>query len=178
MRLGQSTDRWCPVPGLCLKTRQVMGGRNVSFQLHGLPSLAGDLVVAIERRPFWHSPGRWHWLCPSCGRLVHLLAEVSPKVPGGRGRPSQRQPDPTALALGWGCVACAGLQPSRSWSLSPARRLDLALERAADDRRHVGEKAKAWRRRRERAARTIARAQATDVNALERLAGLLEDPAG
>src|SRR5262249_2369163 len=103
------------------------------------------------------------------GPAKRRSAEVSPKVPGGRGRPSRRQPAATALALGWGCVACAGLQPSRSWSLSPARRLDLALERAADDRRHVGEKAKAWRRRRERAARTIARAQATDVNALERL---------
>jgi hypothetical protein len=135
------------------------------------------LVVSIERPPFHRSPGRWHFRCPACGRLVRVLAEVLPKVPGGRGRPSKREPDSTALALGLACLECAGCPPSRSWSLSPAKRLDQALERAADDRRHAGEKTKALRRRQARTAQAILRAQATDVNALERLASTLEEPA-
>src|SRR5262249_16891569 len=144
---------------------------------HGLPSPAGVLVVALERRPFGRSPGAWHFRCPACARWVMILVEVKPKPVGSPGRPNKREQNPTALALGWGCTRCAGRPPSRSWSLSPARRLDHALERATDDHRHPGEKATAWRRRRERAAQAIARAQAADVGELERLSGVLDDPA-
>jgi ABC-type sugar transport system ATPase subunit len=72
-------DRWWPAPGICLETRQVISGANVSFELHGLPSRAGDLVVSIERLPFQNSRGRWHFRCPACGWLVGVLAEVVSK---------------------------------------------------------------------------------------------------
>jgi hypothetical protein len=50
-------------------------------------------------------------------------------------------------------------------------------EKATDEGRHAGEKARDWRRRRQRAAQAIARAQAADAGKLEPLAMLLEDPA-
>src|SRR5262245_43698709 len=121
----------------------------------------GTLRVPIERLPFCRSPGRWHWRCPCCGELKGVLVEVDNT--GSRASPAAR-------VIGWACRTCAGLPKSRAWGLSPSQRLDHALEKATDEVRHRGEKARDWRRRRKRAAQAIAKAEAMDRQVVERLA--------
>jgi hypothetical protein len=74
--------------------------------------------------------------------------------------------------IGWTCRTCARLPKSRAWGLSSSQRLDNALEKATDEGRHPGEKARDWRRRRQRAGQAIAKAEAMDGQMVERLAGL------
>jgi hypothetical protein len=129
-----------------------------SLELAALPSPAGELVVPIERLPFHQSPGRWHFLCPCCGGLKGVLVEA-----GSAASAHVRQ-------LGWACRTCAGLPKSRAWPLTVSQRLDNALVKADDEARHPGEKARDWRRRRQRAALAIAKARGMDDKTLERLA--------
>jgi hypothetical protein len=76
---------------------------------------------------------------------------------------------PAARKTGWACRTCAGLPHCRAWPLTASRRLDNALEKATDEVRHDGEKARDWRRRRQRAAQAIAKAEAIDGQMVERL---------
>jgi hypothetical protein len=64
-----------------------------------------------------------------------------------------------------------------SWPLSRRQRKQRALDKATQVVRAPFERHDCWQRRVARAARTIARAQATDLGELERLAAALEDPA-
>jgi hypothetical protein len=131
-----------------------------SLELAGLPRPnGGTLAVPLERLPFHQSPGRWHFRCPCCGDLRGVLLDVAV---GGTLRAN-----PAAVALGWACRTCAGLPKSRAWPLSVSQRLDNALERAADERRRPGEKARDWRRRRQWAALAIAKARETDSKTVE-----------
>lgn len=130
-----------------------------SLELTGLPRPDGGLLaVPIERLPFHHSPGRWHFRCPACGQLRGVLVEACAEAP------------PPARALGWACRTCVDLPASRAWPLGPAERLDNALERATEERRRPGEKACDWRRRRLRAEEARRKAAKVDAVRAEGLA--------
>ena len=144
--------RWKAPPGVLQQASAPTLTVRPSFArgLLELEGLAPGLTVLIEPLPFHKSPGRWHFRCPACGQRRGVLARV--------GEPGT----PAARALGWACRTCAGLPHSRSWPLNPHQRLDNALEKAADEGRHHGEKARDWRRRRQRAAQAITKAEALD----------------
>ena len=137
-----------------------------SLEIVGLPSPSGGLVVPIERLPFHQSPGRWHFRCPSCGKLKGVLVDVGADTP---------QAPLHVLQIGWVCRTCAGLPHSRAWPLNSHQRLDNALLKADDENRRPGEKARDWRRRRQRAAQAIAKAEAMDGQTVERLARSLDN---
>jgi len=128
------------------------------LEIAELPCPVGHLTVLIERLPFHKSPGRWHFRCPACGALRGVLVQV--------GAAAQAQ----VQTLGWACRTCAGLPHSRAWPLTASQRLDNALEKATEEFRHDGEKARDWRRRRQRAAQAIAKAEAMDGQMVERVA--------
>lgn len=134
----------------------------MTLELAGLPRPGGgELVVSLERLPFHQSPGRWHFRCPCCdeprGVLVEVAVEGTPRA------------NPVAVALGWACRTCAGLPKSRAWPLSVSERLDNALDRAGEIRRKPGEKARDWRRRRQRAQDARRKAGETDALIASRL---------
>jgi hypothetical protein len=133
-----------------------------SVKLAGLPRPDGGiLVVSVERLPFHRSPGRWHWRCPCCAELKGVLVEVSD---------TSARSNPAARLIGWACRTCAGLPKSRAWGLSSSQRLDNTLERAAEaEVRRPGENARDWRRRRQRAALSIAKARELDGKTVKRL---------
>jgi hypothetical protein len=136
------------------------GALPMSLELH-LPGPSGRLTVPIERLPFHRSPGRWHFRCACCGRLKGVLVEVDDSTPRATA---------VARALGWACRTCMGLPKSRAWSLGAGRRLDNALDRAAEvEVRRPGEKARDWRRRRQRAAKAEERAASASVDLVDRL---------
>jgi hypothetical protein len=134
----------------------------MTLKLAGLPRpKGGTLSVLVERLPFHRSPGRWHFRCPACGCLKAILVEVGDDTP---------QAPLAVRQIGWACRTCAGLPKSRAWPLTVSQRLDNALEKATDEGRHPGEKARDWRRRRQRAAQAIAKAEAIDGQMVKRLA--------
>ena len=60
-------------------------------------------------------PGRWHFRCPSCGKLKGILVDVGADT---------LQAPLHVLQIGWVCRTCAGLPRSRAWPLNSHQRLD------------------------------------------------------
>ena len=164
--LPRAADPWPPQPRplpipLRLAVATIRPTAAGGLMLCGLPRPDGGLHdVPLERLPFHQSPGRWHWRCPCCGQLKGVMVEVDDSTP--RAPLHVRQ-------IGWTCRSCAGLPESRAWPLSPAQRLDNALDRAGEIDRRPGEKARDWRRRRQRATLAIAKARDMDDQTVERL---------
>ena len=104
-----------------------------SLEIVGLPSPSGGLVVPIERLPFHQSPGRWHFRCPSCGKLKGILVDVGADT---------LQAPLHVLQIGWVCRTCAGLPRSRAWPLTLTSGWTTLLK-ADDENRRPGEKKRA-----------------------------------
>src|SRR5262249_4279419 len=113
----------------------------------------------IRRLAFAHSPGRWHFKAPCCGRPVGiLLAAVTND----------------GCILDWRCRRCAGERPV-AWRLGPAERVHRAAERAAAaPARRRWEKPHDYAKRLRRAAlarQHAAGLRAADVTRLEKWLG-------
>jgi len=87
--------------------------------------------IDLVRRPFAQSPGRWHFACPACARLVGVLVPVG--LPG---------------TLNLACRRCAGVRQGGEY-LNPRGRAERVLERTVvkGRGRRPAEKAARWRRR-------------------------------
>ena len=119
--------------------------------------------VALQRRPFHRSTGRWHCACPGCGRWVRVLA-LGPISPARRPDEITASPSPPAVQPWWACRRCHRLGSAASRE-SPDQRLLRAARKAeaaiAVDTglipRRRGETLKAFRLRHGRARAVLMR---------------------
>ena len=119
--------------------------------------------VALQRRPFHRSTGRWHCACPTCGRWVRVLV-LGPISTARRPDEITPSPSPPAVQPWWACRRCHRLGSAASREspdqrlLRAARKAEAAIAAATGlIPRRRGETLKAFRLRHGRATAVLMR---------------------